>query len=239
MEITNFSGRPIEIIKYYISSFNVMDEQTKNNFSNLVMTLINGSDILSLIDLYSNLDLDVTNEKNKIDTLTLELVSIKGKMESDIELEQLAQSRGTTRGDEILRLNNEYKVREEKLKTAEHIEGMSFGICSIINETIINKIQSLSVEKRETLLNVLSDKLKIQEDRVNTLSIEMISRKGKMESDIELDQIAQSRGITRGDVLVDLNREYRERWIEVNNLEHSVGIYNKYSEVIYNISKQK
>jgi len=239
MEITNFSGQPIEIIKYYIYNFNNMDEQTKSNFSNLVTTIINGSDVMTLIDLYSELDYDVLNAEDKINTLTLEMTSRKGKMESSSELEQIAQDRGTTSGDELVRMSNEYKNKEVELKKVKHIKGMSFGICSHINDSILNQIKSLSIEERATLPSKLSTKFKTCEDRINTLTLEMTSRKGKMESSSELEQIAQDNGTTKENILTILNREYREKWYETKYLEHSINIYNKYYEIIYNISKQK
>jgi len=228
MEIKNFSGRPIEIITYYVANFEKLDEPTKGNFSDLITAIIKGSDILPLIELHDKLDKISIKANEKDDTLMREMGSREWKIDNASEIKRIADSTGKNESEVASELKTEYQEKHIEHEEQKSVAGMTPGIISLINRSIMGKMEILSPKELASVSSQIADIINQKQSRVDTLALEMTSRRSKLESDNAIKRAAEGARKTEGQMAAELNAEYRERYFENENLEHSIAIYSKY-----------
>lgn len=220
-----------ELLENYIEAYGKYGEAQLNQFSNEMLGEIGTLDEATIIEVLSNLNNRLNSNNEIITTIERDISTTKEFIRPE-KLEEYCNNMRKNRGEALLEFNNYIKEQESKKTNAKNIVNILNSLIYHTSSQLDDRIKNLSQEEKEILVSKLNDSIQKKETFIETLELEMSSRKLKLEDKEELSRVAEANRISVGDVVGKLNSEYRERYIECKKEQADISFYNNYVEML-------
>lgn len=220
-----------ELLGNYIEAYGKYGEAQLNQFSNEMLGEIGTLDEATIIEVLSNLNNRLNSNNEMITTIERDISTTKEFIRPE-KLEEYCNNMRKNRGEALLEFNNYIKEQESKKTNAKNIVNILNSLIYHASSQLDDRIKNLSQEEKEILVSKLNDSIQKKETFIETLKLEMASRKLKLGDKEELNRIAEANRVSVGDVVGKLNSEYRERYIESQKEQANISFYNNYVEML-------
>ena len=228
-----------DVINHYCSKFDDLDIEKKEILSNLMVERICNSNVVELVELYSDIKLETEILEEKTNKFQSEIVSINKKIETYENLEQFASNQGLSRERALLKLINEIEKRESK-KTKLQLKLRILSSINIhIDSSIIEKINNLSHREISNVKHQFTTKLEIIQEKINILNLEITSKKDKISNFDNFKETTKIQELERLKSLIELSAKLYDNEFQKQHLENFVNVYHdKYSSKLNSKTKK-
>lgn len=225
------ADRFYELLENYIEAYGKYSEAQLTQFSNEMLGEIGTLDEVTIIEVLSNLNNRLSSNNEMIKIIERDISTTKEFIRPE-KLEEYCNNMRKNRGEALLEFNNYIKEQESKKNNAKNVVNILNSLIYHASSQLDDRIKNLSQEEKEILVSKLNDSIQKKETFIETLELEMSSRKLKLEDKEELSRVAEANRISVGDVVGKLNSEYRERYIECKKEQADISFYNNYVEML-------